>query len=209
MNVTTATTNPATTNPATTASTVTTKKNDSQLNYEQFMKLLVVQLQNQNPLEPMNDRDFYAQMAQLGQVQGMEKLQQSMDVTKAQSLMGKTVTATLSTNSDGTQQNVSGTVTRLTSKSDGYYVGLQTADGGFAEAKLDSIKTIEPTQDFTQLAGLIGKNAKGMLVTNGVPKEIAGEIVGIDTSTGTSNLRIKSSSGIVSVPLSNVTNIGG
>ena len=204
MNVTT-----ASTSAATAASTVATKKNDSQLNYEQFMKLLVVQLQNQNPLEPMNDRDFYAQMAQLGQVQGMEKLQQSMDVTKAQTLMGKTVTATLSTNPDGTQQNVTGTVTRLTSKSDGYYVGLQTPDGGFAEAKLDSVKTIEPTQDFTQLAGLIGKNAQGVLVKNGVPSQVAGEIVGIDTSTGSSSVRIKTTSGIVSVPLSNLTKIGG
>ena len=204
MNVTT-----ASTTAATAASTVATKKNDSQLNYEQFMKLLVVQLQNQNPLEPMNDRDFYAQMAQLGQVQGMEKLQQSMDVTKAQTLMGKTVTATLSTNPDGTQQSVTGTVTRLTSKSDGYYVGLQTPDGGFAEAKLDSVKTIEPTQDFTQLAGLIGKNAQGVLVKNGVPSQVAGEIVGIDTSTGSSSVRIKTTSGIVSVPLSNLTKIGG
>ena len=36
-----------------------------------FMRLLTVQLLNQNPLEPMSDGDFFGQIAQLGQVQGM------------------------------------------------------------------------------------------------------------------------------------------
>ncbi|MFQ3677797.1 MAG: flagellar hook capping FlgD N-terminal domain-containing protein, partial [Fimbriimonadaceae bacterium] len=39
------------------------QKSKSELNMEMFLRLLVTQLQNQNPLEPMNDRDFFAQMA--------------------------------------------------------------------------------------------------------------------------------------------------
>ena len=32
----------------------------SELDMKSFMRLLTVQLTNQNPLEPMNDRDFFA-----------------------------------------------------------------------------------------------------------------------------------------------------
>lgn len=59
-----------------------------------FLQLLTVQLSTQNPLEPMNDRDFFAQLAQLGTVQGVDELKRSMQVTQASSLIGRTVVVT-------------------------------------------------------------------------------------------------------------------
>jgi flagellar basal-body rod modification protein FlgD len=194
----------------TNSSSSTSTKTNGQLNYQEFMKLLVVQLQNQNPLEPMNDRDFYAQMAQLGQVQSMEKLQQSMQVTQAQSLMGKTVTAQLDTpNADGTLSNVTGTVSKLTLKNGTYYVGLQTLDGGQADVKLENIQSVLPTQDMTQLSSLIGKTAEGTVIQNGAASAVSGSIVGIDSSSGAAMIRLQTSTGVVSLPLSNVSKIGG
>ncbi|MEM4409851.1 MAG: flagellar hook capping FlgD N-terminal domain-containing protein [Candidatus Caldarchaeum sp.] len=58
---------------------------------ETFLKLLVVQLTTQNPLEPMNDRDFFAQMAQLGMVQSLGRLQLSLQLGQAASLIGRHV----------------------------------------------------------------------------------------------------------------------
>lgn len=64
-----------------------------------FMKLIIAQMQNQNPLEPQKDSDFMAQMAQfeaLNQMRivadGMKVLQGINELTSATSLIGKEVT---------------------------------------------------------------------------------------------------------------------
>ena len=54
----------STTSPITTAS-------DIQLDY---MKLLVTQLQNQNPLEPMDNNDLASQLTQFSQLQQLESM---------------------------------------------------------------------------------------------------------------------------------------
>mgnify|MGYP000656176422 FL=1 len=45
---------------------------------DRFMKLLVTQLQTQDPLNPMDNAAVTSQMAQISTVQGIEKLNQSM-----------------------------------------------------------------------------------------------------------------------------------
>lgn len=39
-----------------------------------FMAILLVQLRNQNPLEPMEDKDLIAQMAQLNSLEELKKI---------------------------------------------------------------------------------------------------------------------------------------
>lgn len=63
-----------------------------------YMKLLLVQLQNQNPLEPMNNNEMASQLAQFSQLQRLESLSSSFaDVlattnrSYANSLIGKDV----------------------------------------------------------------------------------------------------------------------
>jgi len=74
------------------------QKND-EIQKDQFMKLLVTELKNQNPLDPMKDRDFIAQMAQLTNLEKMEKVRDGMERLITQnsngslySLLGKKVT---------------------------------------------------------------------------------------------------------------------
>ncbi|MBB6019349.1 flagellar basal-body rod modification protein FlgD [Paenibacillus sp. JGP012] len=50
--------NKATTNPAT-----------KELGKDQFLKILITQLQNQDPMQPMEDKEFIAQMAQFSSVE--------------------------------------------------------------------------------------------------------------------------------------------
>ena len=83
------------------------KKSGDILGKDQFLKLLISQLQNQNPLEPMNDQEYVAQMAQfssLEQLQNMNSslsqnmqynmlLSQTINNTMATSLIGKEITA--------------------------------------------------------------------------------------------------------------------
>lgn len=81
-----------------------------------FMKLLVTQLQNQNPLEPMDNKDMAAQLAQFSQLQQLENMNSSFgDVLKAVqqdyagSLIGKDVSF-VGTASDGTLETRTGQV---------------------------------------------------------------------------------------------------
>lgn len=47
------------------------------LQQEQFLELMLTQLQNQDPLKPMENGDFLGQIAQFGTVSGITELQQS------------------------------------------------------------------------------------------------------------------------------------
>ena len=51
---------------------------DKELGKNEFLELLVAQLNNQNPLEPQENGEFIAQLAQFSQVEGIEKLNTSM-----------------------------------------------------------------------------------------------------------------------------------
>jgi len=44
-----------------------------------FMKMLVAQMQNQNPLNPMDNAQFASQLAQMSQLQGIENMRTSID----------------------------------------------------------------------------------------------------------------------------------
>jgi flagellar basal-body rod modification protein FlgD len=80
-------------------STYAAKKGASQdLGSVDFMKLIIAQMRNQNPLEPQKDSDFMAQMAQfesLNQMklvaQGMKVLQGVNELSSAAGMLGKTV----------------------------------------------------------------------------------------------------------------------
>jgi flagellar basal-body rod modification protein FlgD len=89
------------------SSTKEAATSSSVLGKDEFLKLLISQLQNQNPLEPMNDQEYVAQMAQfssLEQLQNMNStlsqnmqynmlLSQTINNTMATSLIGKEITA--------------------------------------------------------------------------------------------------------------------
>ncbi len=77
------------------------------------MKLLLAQLQHQDPLKPMDDQAFIAQVAQfnaLEQMQSVNKtlttLRESQQLSEASGLIGKTIQAT-----DTESKDVTGVVT--------------------------------------------------------------------------------------------------
>lgn len=49
------------------------------LGQEEFLKLLVAQVKNQDPLKPQENGEFLGQMAQFSQVQGQQDMQKSID----------------------------------------------------------------------------------------------------------------------------------
>lgn len=79
-------------------------ENKESLNQTDFLKLLTTQMQNQDPMKPMDNTEFIAQMAQFSSLQQMSDLNKTMagqvdfnELSQASSLIGKQV----SVNTDG------------------------------------------------------------------------------------------------------------
>ena len=65
------------------------------LDKNSFLKLLVTELSHQDPMKPMNDREFISQMAQFSALEQMQNVSKSMNSLKAfqaNSLVGKVIT---------------------------------------------------------------------------------------------------------------------
>jgi flagellar basal-body rod modification protein FlgD len=62
------------------------------LNQQDFLQLLVAQMQNQDPLNPQSDTDMAAQMAQFTSLTQSSAMSSSLSMLQANSLIGSTVT---------------------------------------------------------------------------------------------------------------------
>lgn len=67
------------------------KSNNNSLGKDAFLKLLVTQLQHQDPLNPSSDTEFIAQLATFSQLEEMQNLSQNSANSQAFTLVGKDV----------------------------------------------------------------------------------------------------------------------
>jgi len=102
------------------------------VNQADFLKLLVTQLQFQDPLKPVDNQQFLAQLAQFTALEQQREVADKTDsllaiqaASQAVGLIGKTVEISTAT---GTQQ---GTVTTVTFDNGTPGLTLQLADGSF------------------------------------------------------------------------------
>ena len=127
---------------ATTGSTTTTKNSASALGKDEFLKLLVAQLQNQDPLNPMEDTEFIAQMAQFSSLEQMQNMNTMMQTTKATSMIGSLVTWA---NDKGELFSGVATGVQMVNGQPKLMIGADT------QVDVDKIITIEPLIDTTEL----------------------------------------------------------
>ena len=113
--------------PNVTATESGTDSADATLNYESFLKLLVAQLKNQDPTEPMDATAQMAQLATFSQVEqtiktnsNLESLLQRTSLQEADSVIGRTVTS-----EDG---KITGVVKEVTLYTDGIVATLDSGE---------------------------------------------------------------------------------
>jgi flagellar basal-body rod modification protein FlgD len=89
--------------PATSPSTYTNQSDQvskTQVDYQSFLKLLVAQMKNQDPTNPMDSTQYMAQLAAFSQVEQsvqmntkLDQMLQSSTLEQAASIIGRTVTS--------------------------------------------------------------------------------------------------------------------
>ena len=67
------------------------KTNNSGMDKDAFLQLLVAQMQYQDPLEPTSNTEFISQYAQFSQVEQMQNMAASTDLARASTLVGQQV----------------------------------------------------------------------------------------------------------------------
>ena len=113
--------------PSVTGADSGTDDKSATLNYESFLKLLVAQMKNQDPTEPMDATQQMAQLATFSQVEqtiktnkNLESLLQRTSLQEANSVIGRTVTS-----EDG---KISGVVKEVTLYNDGIVAKLDSGE---------------------------------------------------------------------------------
>jgi flagellar basal-body rod modification protein FlgD len=105
------------------------EKPSGELGKDDFLKLLVGQLRHQDPMNPMEDKDFMGQMAQFSQLEQMTNVASTLQNDRAFGLIGRTV----SYNDKVTGDVVEGTVEKVVIKA------------GKPTLTIGGISNIEPT----------------------------------------------------------------
>lgn len=104
------------------------------LGQEDFLKILSVQFQHQDPMKPMEDTAFIAQMAQFTSLEQMTQMRKDQQILTGSAYLGRNVTV-----QDENGKPVTGLVTALDNS--GKELALIIGDKSFP---LSAVKRIEP-----------------------------------------------------------------
>ncbi len=149
-------------------------RNTGEMGKDQFLKLLVTQLKYQDPMKPVDDKEFISQMAQFSSLEQMQNLNTSFSAMRAFSLMGKEIAADFKDAETGEHQFVSGVVEKVRMEKGKVFVQV-----GEREVPIDDITEVSQKNftNLTDLMPLIGKEVNGTLVQdNGAIIEVKGSV---------------------------------
>ena len=142
---------------------------NSDLDKDAFLKLLVTQFQYQDPLNPVDDKEFIAQMAQFSALEQMQNMNQNTVKTQAFSMIGKVVIGTTYNQQTQKYEQIAGQVQYVSMKKGNPYVVVAGKEMSVEdieevyEVQLDSINTNIAT---SQSLDLIGKYIQTIVTDN-------------------------------------------
>ncbi len=147
-----------TTNTTTSSSS---KASNSDLDKDAFLRLLVTQLQYQDPLNPMDNTEFVSQMAQFTSLEQMNNLNNTMTNSQAYSMIGRTVYAQVYNEASNTYEDIAGTVDSVTIKSNTAYLNVGEKQIPYSDVQevysTDTNTSIDRNLVVSQALSLVGK----------------------------------------------------
>lgn len=138
-------------------------RDTGELGKDDFLNLLVTSLRYQDPLNPTDDKEFIAQMAQFSALEQMQNLNTSFTATKAYSLLGKSIVAYVKDHSTGEVTEVAGDVTSVTYSGGKYYVVVRGREVPVEDIIEVTEGTYSSWSNLAQFTGLIGSLVNGIV----------------------------------------------
>ena len=182
-----------------------------ELGKDDFLNLLVTSLRFQDPLNPTDDKEFIAQLAQFSALEQMQNLNTSFTATRAYSLIGKSILANVKDPSTGEVTEVSGDVTSVTYSGGKYYVVvrgkevpvediIEVAEGAYASQNnlsqftsligclVNGIVYNPLDGDMIKVSGVVKSLQKGIYEDYAVLDGVSVEIAGLNTTVKTTDV---------------------
>lgn len=140
------------------------ERNTGGLGKDDFLRLLITQLTHQDPMNPVDDKEFIAQMAQFSALEQMQNMSGDFSQIKAFGMIGKTVTASIVNKGTNSKELVQGIVESVTIEN-----GKSVLSVNGKDVPVDSVISVEDEsityndEDLSKYAGLIGHKVEGIL----------------------------------------------
>ena len=113
-----------------------TKSDNSSLDKEAFLQLLVAQMKYQDPLEPTSNTEYISQLATFSSLEEMQNLNSTMETSQATNLVGKTVIMKV-TSASGETTYVTGPVDYIVRENGNTYLSIN--NGLYSLDDLDTV----------------------------------------------------------------------
>ncbi|MCR5775015.1 MAG: hypothetical protein K6G42_08020 [Lachnospiraceae bacterium] len=110
---------------------------NNDLDKQAFLKLLVAQMKYQDPMQPTENTEYVSQLAQFSSLEAMNNMGTSVDLQRANSLIGKVVTASTSDSVTGVTTEETGSVQYVSQSGSKVYL---TINGN--QYELDDIQKV-------------------------------------------------------------------
>ncbi|MCL2456516.1 MAG: hypothetical protein FWD19_03085 [Defluviitaleaceae bacterium] len=168
----------------------TTRAPNHDLDKQAFLNLLIQQLRHQDPLNPMDDRDFIAQMAQFSALEQMTNLNATFERTQAFGMIGKLIDATFACPVSGELIEIDGgLVTSVVRQGQKVYLSVPGEGGRMVDVPFDAVKEVyedfflsqQLHEIFSQVQGqratdLIGKFVQGFAMIGDTVEYVEGKV---------------------------------
>jgi len=158
----------------------TSRNTTGELGKTEFLNLLITQLRYQDPLNPVDDKEFLAQLAQFSSLEQMQNMNSTISKTQAYALLGKKIEASVTDESTNVSTAVQGYVSSVKTSNGKIYVVVDGRDIP-VENVINVIDSSYQYSNISAYTGLIGTTVKGcvydpsngnVILVNGVVQAI-------------------------------------
>lgn len=160
-----------------------------------FLNLLVTQLKNQNPLEPMDNTEFIGQMAQFSSLEQAQNTNKTIKTDSAYNMVNKLVKATHIDPKTNETKEVVGEVSMVRVDGDKVYLKVDGIEVLYDDVKevtevispYDQMQSINQSFQMSSAFNLIGKDVKAKVPKNSAGTEfdeVAGKVTGVRMNKG-------------------------
>lgn len=171
------------------------KTYNTNLDKDAFLQLLVTQLKNQNPLEPMDNTEFIAQMAQFSSLEQAQNTNKTIKADSAYNLVNKLVKANHVDPKTNEITQVVGEVSMVRVDGDKVYLKVDGIEVLYDDVKevtdlispYDQMQAINQNFQMSSAFSLIGKDVKAKVAKDSTGTEfdeVEGKVTGVRMNEG-------------------------